>query len=334
MSKDFVVDISKLTQGVTQKGFGLPLILGTSKELPYALYGGISEVESAFGVESEEYKIASRIFGQTPSPQQIAIHSTVIDGIDKPTELLTVLNTLINTNNDWYFLTCTENEDDVITGLAGWIDTQVKTYFTTTQNIALLATLQSDNSVVMYHDDVNAYVGEGLVSVAATNDPGSITFKFKKVSGVLAANISATDLETLHTNGGFSYIEKMGVLQTTEGTTSSGEYIDVIMGEHWIKSQMEEGCMYLAINNKKISYDNTGISLLAGVAKDVLTRATERGIILRDSETEKGVFDIDITRREDTPKTDIANREYNGVKWTAELAGAIHDGTIQGYLTN
>lgn len=330
MKKDFIVNITKLTQAVSQKGFGLPLILGTSKDVPYALYGGIEEVGKAFGEESKEYKIAARLFGQNPAPSEIAMIGVLYDA--DPTKLVVTLNTLIDTENDWYFLMCTENSNDVVQALSEWIDTQMKMYFVTTQDLTAPSLLESEQTVVMYHETEDAYVAEGLVSLAATSNPGSLSFKFKTVNGVQASKITSTELAQLHEDGGFSYVRKMGVLQTTEGITTSKEYIDVVMGAHYIQSRMEEECMYLAINNKKISYDNTGIAMLAGVCRDVLTRATDMDIILRDDETNKGVFTIDITKREDVSKNDIANRIYNGIKWTASLAGAIHSGTITGYL--
>lgn len=327
---DFIVNITKLTKAVSQKGFGLPLILGISKAVPYALYGGIEEVGEAFGVESKEYKIAARMFGQNPTPQEIAMLGVVYD--DDPTTLVEALNELVDKNNDWYFLVCSENSNDVVQALSNWIDTQMKVYGVTTQDLSLPALIESEQTFVMYHDNPDAYVAEGLISLAATNDPGSLTFKFKTVNGVQAADITSAELSQLHKDGGFSYVRKMGVLQTTEGITTTGEYIDVAMGAHYIQARMEEECMYLAINNKKIPYDNTGIAMLAGVARDVLTRATDMGIILRDEETGKGVFDIDIVKREDVSKNDIALRQYNGIKWTATLAGAIHTGTLTGYL--
>lgn len=332
MKKDFIVNITKLTKAVSQKGFGLCMILGTSKAVPYALYGGIEEVGTAFGVESKEYKIAARIFGQNPAPQEIAIAGILFEELEGVTQLVEALNTIVETNNDWYFLACTDNSDEAIQALSNWIDTQMKMYFVTSQNLAIQAMLESEQTVCLYHEDVNAYLAEGLIALGATNDPGSLTFKFKTVNGILASNITATELAALHANNGFSYIRKMGVLQTTEGTTTSGEYIDVVMGAHYLQARMEEECMYLAINNKKIPYDNIGIAMLAGVASDVLNRGANMGIILKDPETEKGVFTIDITKREEVSKNDIANRVYNGIKWTATLAGAIHTGTMTGYL--
>jgi len=330
---DFIVNISKLTRAITQRGFGLPLILGTSKDMPYTLFDGISGVAEVFGISSKEYRIAQRVFGQNPAPPQVAIFSILPEPDDDlALLLLEAVNEVVEINNDWYYLLCTENADQVVKALGGWTETQIKTYWATTQNLTLVNGLEYENTIVMYHEDPNAYVAEGLVSTAATNDPGSLTFKFKGVQGVSCSEIRATDLAELHKNNGFSYIRKMGVLQTTEGTVTTGEYIDIVMAAHWVKSRMEEEAAFLAVNNKKIPYDARGIAMLISVVEKVIKRAGMQGIVRVDDDFNY-VYSINALRREEVSKNDIANRVYNGVKWTVELAGAIHTGTINGIFT-
>lgn len=331
--KDFVVDITKLTKPMSQKGFGLPLILATSKEHPYTLYSDISDMAKDFEETTAEYKIAARILGQEPAPEQVAIYGVLYDDVTgKPEDLVAALNTLIGKNNDWYFLTCPESDDTVISALAAWTETQQKMYFVTTQSLMTSATMEYENTVVMYHDKPDAYVAEGLAAIGAVNQPGEITFKFKTVKGVSEATITATELEQLHTDGGFSYIRKMGILQTTEGITTSGEFADVVMGAHFIKARMEEEAAALAANTKKIPYDNQGIAMLVGIADSVLKQGVDQGIILRD-DNDNGVYTITAKKREEVSINDVANRIYNGVRWEAKLAGAIHSGTISGVLT-
>jgi hypothetical protein len=328
--KDFVVNITKQTKAISQKGFGLPLILGTSKELPYKEYAEIEEISKDFGAESKEYKIAAKIFSHTPSPQMIAIYSIVYnEETGEPKDLVTALNTLIETNNNWYFLTCTNNSNDIVQELAKWTDTQMKVFFVTTQNLGLPALMENENTAVYYHDDEEDFIAEGLVAIGAVNDPGSITFKFKTVSGSKAANINITELNQLHKDNGNSYIRKMGVLQTTEGKMTNGEYIDIVMGVHWLQSKMEEELMYLAVNNKKIPYSNEGISMIVGVITSVLQRGADMGIILKD-ENDKAVYDIKVLKREEVPQNDVANRVYKGITWNAKLEGAIHLSNING----
>ncbi|ABR46654.1 hypothetical protein Amet_4355 [Alkaliphilus metalliredigens QYMF] len=332
MKKDFVVNISKLTAAIKQRGFGLILVLDTSKDHPYTLYNDIQGVADDYAVTDDAYKIASRIFGQNPAPQQVAIFGKEYDSeIGEPADLVTALNELVNVNNDWFALTCTENANAEVIALSGWIDTQEKMYFTTTQDLSLPAQIESEQTTVMFHHSPEAYVAEGLAAYMLVRMIGGVTAKFRSISGVLASEITATELAQLHDDNGFSYIRKMGVLQTTEGKTTSGEYIDVVLGAFFLQFKMEEESALLAVNTEKIAYDNVGIASLVSVAEKVLKLGVTQGIILRDDD-DNGVFQINYVKREDTPTNDIANRVYNGVSWSADLAGAIHEGTISGVL--
>ena len=327
---DFVVNIHRMTRAVTQRGFGLPLILGTTKDQPYTLYNSISQVAQDFAVTTEEYRIAQRIFGQSPSPQQVAIFSILPEpNDDLDMLLLTTINEIVEINDDWYFLVCTENSDDVVRALGGFMETQYKLFFTTTQNLALVNRLEYDRTAVMYHEDPRAYVAEGLVALGATTDPGSITFKFKQVRGVLASEIRATELSELHRNNGFTYIRKKGALQTTEGTVTTGEFIDIMMASDFIKFRMEEEFALLAINTPKIPYDDRGIAMLVSVVDKVLSVAGRMKIIKVD-EYGNYVYGINALRRDQKLTNYVANRIYNGLDWWIVVAGAIHEGTITG----
>lgn len=436
--KDFVVNITKLTRAINQRGFGLILVYDTEHDKEYALYDNITAVSESFPVTSKAYKIASRIFGQTPRPQQIAIvgnthlvetpgingvftmtintkleagdalyvngmqYSCVAEnpnpdkneflaadisaelaslkmliekyeddfsisvtattmvftqkiagqtdipivsttGIGKasiaittvsvlPKGMVAFLNQTADAYPEFFFLTCTDNSEDTIKRLSNFIDTQEKMYFVTTQSLQAPKIVRSENTVIMYHDDVNAYVAEGLASYLTTAKVGGVTAKFKEIKGVLEANITSVQLSNLHNANGFTYIEKMGLLQTTEGKTTSGEYIDVVMGALWIQFKMEEGLAYLAANTPKIGFDNKGISKMVSVCNDVLRRAAfEQDIILVDKDG-NAKFSIEYVPRELTDPNDVANRNYTGIKWTAKLAGAIHKATVSGTL--
>jgi len=335
--KDFIVNISRLTTAISQRGFGLILIAGTSRDLDYTVYDNISDVANDFTITQPEYLIASKIFAQSPAPQQVAIVSSIHLTGTIGEHLVQLLNTVVDSNNDWFGLVATDYSIDTIENLSTWIDTQEKIYAVTTDDLAELIYSQivnSDNTIIAYHDDLpNAnYVAECLLAHLLVRTIGSTTGKFRQLQGILEANVPITDLIELHNNNVLSYIEKMGVLQTTEGKVSSGEYIDVILGTYFIQFRMEEELAMLAINIPKIPYSNEGIALLSSVAEKILKLATAQGIILEDDDG-NGVYEITIVRREDTSVADIANRVYNGISWTAVLAGAIHEGTITGVLT-
>lgn len=436
--KDFIVNITKLTRAIHQKGFGLIMIYDTESDNDYELFENIASVGEIYDINSRAYKIASRIFGQNPRPKELAIFGNTdleekpgtkgeyevtfnepfidkeivnINGTeymylpdqaeigknqftgqdinaqisnlkylvnkyepefdvssdtnklifaqkiagtgDKPivltdkkgktkientvkeilpTGMIAKLNQVRDKYDDAFFLVCTDNSEFAIRKLSNWIDTQDMMYFTTSKNIQAAKLVRSENTVIMYHNDPESFAAEGLASYLTTAKVGGITAKFKEIKGISAAKISSTQLSSLHRNNGFSYIEKMGLLQTTEGKATNGEYIDVVMGAYWIKFKMEEGLAYLAANTPKIGFDNKGIAKMVAVCNNVLKRAAfDQDIVLINSD-EVPQYKIEYVPREQTDPNDVANRNYTGIKWTAKLAGAIHKATISGIL--
>jgi hypothetical protein len=327
MTKDVDVIITRETAALTQVGFGMPFILATNADKAYKEYTDLPSVAVDYAESTEAYKFANRVFGQSPRPPILAIagkQSSV------PAELVTFLNQLVETNNNWYFLLCDLQTDAAITALSTWTDAQKKLYFATTSTLGLAATLESERTVLMYHES-DSTAAAGWVGKCAPENPGSITWKFKTINGLVAADIGVTELNQLHEDGGNSYIRKLGVLQTSEGKTTSGEYIDVMRSQDFIEARMIEQVSRTLFTKKKVPYDNTGIAMLVADVETVLKLATSQGIVALDDDG-NGMWEVTAIRREDTPVNDIALRKYNGISWVVTLAGAVHEVTIRGTL--
>lgn len=74
IEKFVVVQISRQTRGVTQAGFGIPLILGPNGVFSgVRTYSSLASVAADFDTADDEYKAASAIFAQTPRPEEIKI---------------------------------------------------------------------------------------------------------------------------------------------------------------------------------------------------------------------------------------------------------------------
>ncbi|MEK4026296.1 DUF3383 family protein [Sporosarcina sp. FSL W7-1283] len=329
--KDVEVIITRETAALTQQGFGLPFILATNGEKEYSEYTGIEQVAKDYPVDTAAYKIAARIFGQTPRPPMIAM-AGIAYAESNPETLVTFLNELIETKNDWYYLECDQNGDNEITALSKWIDTQKKLYGVTTQNIDLLKEIESDRTFLFYHDDPESYVAEGLIARCAPEEPGSITWKFKTVNGVKAANIGISDITQLHTDNGNTYLRKFGILQTSEGKVTSGEYIYVMQSQDFLDARLTEEVSRVFFTQKKVAYENSGIALIVSAATAVLKRATEQGIVLKD-DAGNGLWEIQARSRENSLPNDVANRVYDGLVILVPLAGAIHGTTLRLTMT-
>ena len=318
MILDFPVNITRKTVAVSERGFGTILILDTETEREY-------EVLSPEGIkdlgEGKAHKLAQRLFMQKPQPQEVAIFGKVGSAEE-------AFEGALEVNSDFFFVTCTDNSAEAIGALSNQCQVNNKIYAVTINDIEEAKALEGvgDNTFVAYHDNADAYLAEGL-AVVMSYKIGGKTAKFKQVQGVTEANISLTDLKELEEKNIFTYINKLGVLQTTEGKMLSGEYIDIVLGEYWIRFRMEERMQRLALTQDKIPYTNRGIGMLVSVAEQVLNQAVDMEII------EAGQYRVDYRKREDVPSNDVALRKYDYIVWTAMLQGAIHTGQISGILT-
>ena len=320
MILDFPVNIQRKTVGVSERGFGTILIFDPSQDINFKYI--TAENVKEFSTESKLYKMASRLFMQKPQPQEVAVvgkNGAAVEGFKK----------VLEETGDFFFLTCTDNSVETIKGLSNLCQVNNKVYAVTVNDYEDAKKLFEevyDNTFVMYHDDSESFVAEAL-AVVMSYKIGGKTAKFKTLQGVKAANVSLTQVNELHKSNLFTYVEKLGVLQTSEGKMLSGEYIDVILGEYWIRFRMEERMQRLALTQDKIPYTNRGIGMLVGVAELVLTEAVATGIV------EEGQYRVDYKVREDVDSNEVALRKYDYILWTAMLQGAIHTGQISGILT-
>lgn len=327
------VNITRQTKSVSEKGFGLPLVLATSKNLSYKTYTDISEVVADFAAETKEYKLLSRMFGQNPRPAEIAVYGVLYDsGADDPSKLVTALNTLILTHNDFYYLVCAEQGDEEIAALAEWISTQQKIYAASTSSTVVDAALKGlyENVYLLVHNDPTTYPAEGLVALLAPQVIGSYTWTFKTINGVPAVNYTETEINAIHDNNANTYVADGGVNITSSSKATNGEYIDVIQGQHFITAKINENIFRLLVRMPKVPSTNGGIALAVAEVENALTLAGKNGIIAE----EKGAYQFAITipSIDSIPENAKANRKLPDIPWTAKIAGAFEEVTINGVL--
>lgn len=201
-----------------------------------------------------------------------------------------------------------------------------------------LATLQGPYTIGLQHP-VNEPLDAGLVGAVANKTVGSQTWKFQNVDGITPQrynNTAFSKIKTAHVivytaidNGGVAGSTPQG--ETSEGFTLSGEYIDSLFGDTWIKEEMRNRIQSRFLDNEKgkVSYDKQGIDLLEQLVRDVLSEAWSNGIILTGTDG-NGVYSTNFKTREQMSQSEIASRDYNGGSFNYERSGAIHSVTING----
>ncbi len=238
------------------------------------------------------------------------------------------LNELIKEHNDWYFLLSDEQDEDEVKEISDWAQANKKIYVACPDedmatNISISNDLKNNRTAVMYHEDPDTYPDAAWVGRCAPEAPGSITWKFKTLNGITPLALTSTekaDLESANVN---TYVEKYGVSQTSEGLTTSGEYIDVIRGIDFIDARLAEGVSRLLFTSPKVPFTNAGISQVEAEVVAVMQLGVENGIIAVDDDG-NGIYDVSVPDVDDVPDNDKANRNLPDVGFVFTLAGAIH----------
>jgi len=324
---DFTANITLETAAQVAESFGKILIFETDTDHPYETYRNMLEVVADFADTTDTYKTAAKIFAQVPAPAEIAIagDTTVL-----PADIVTALNLIIN--EDWFAVTCTDNADATVTALNSWVADKNKMYIVTTQTKTMTTATLSPNTFVCYHSATDAYLAEAAFTYMIMRDIGSQNLKAKTLVSMPESVITDAELAVIRTNRVVTYIKDDGVLQVTDGFTGGGEYLDTVLAKYWVKFNMESQLRALQRGTAKIPYSNAGIAMLVGVVENVLKTGANNGIVLID-DTGVPVYSYTTIKREDTTAADRSNRVYNGLAWTATIAGAIDKVTINGTLT-
>ncbi len=344
--EDVQVVITRETTPVTQAGFGIPLIVGANgttdyDDLGYRICNTLADVAAlvtAVGGDpagTEVYKIAQKIFAQTPAPEKIAV--AWID-MTSPEMIEVELTALMAAgHNDWYFLLSESQTAANVAALAAFAAANGKLYFgsmTDTEFAALGdATLALDRAVILCHKKAaTQYPAEAWVGRCAPELPGSITWKFKSLSGVSESGYTPTVIDEIKDKHGNVVVSRGGILHTTEGTVLSGEFIDVIRSQDWVKARIAEGVFRLLATSPKVPYDDRGIAMVLAEVQGVMQQATAQGIIARDADG-NGMWSVTAPKRSEIAANDIANRVLPDIKFEFTLAGAIHSVTVRGVIS-
>lgn len=335
MSRYVDINITRQTQATSQKGFGMPLILSGDKVAAYKEYSGdtaLATIGTDFGPTTKTYKIAAAILGQNPRPDKIAITGiSFTEGTTAVTALSAALNTLVLTNNDWFYLLSTLQADASITALSTWAAAQEKFYFASTSSKTLANTLNSQNTIILVHDQPELNPAAAWVGACATLQPGSFTWTFKRLNGIPAAAYNGTDVKLIEDNKASTYVKEGGVDITSKGQTTSGEYIDIIQSMYYIKARMAENVFGLLVREPKVPFTDAGIGMTLAELENALQESFNIGIIAASADGEP-MYSLSAPTREEISQNDKANRTLPNVKWEATIAGAVENVKVSGTL--
>jgi hypothetical protein len=321
--------ITRETKAVSQAGFGTGLLLVDTAKA-YKEYSDLPSVAADFTADTVAYKKAAAYFGQVNKPTKLAIHGAVyVPGTDAATELSDTLNALLLAgHDDFYYLMSVFSTKAEIEELDKWTATQDRLYFATTQDQTVVAT--GDNTFIMISDVVDNHLAEALVGYIAPLEIGSYTVQFKQLGGVKACAFDTTDINAIHAKNFATYIREGGVNIVSAAKSASGEFIDIIQSAHYLNARITESVFQLLVTTPKVPFTNGGIATVGDRVEVPLKDGYNNGIIA--DENGAPLYNVTYPTRAEISATDRANRLLPDLKWTATIAGAVHDVEIGGTL--
>ena len=329
MALDVVVKIT-LTKGIGKIGFGIPLILvsNASTAKAYTEYSDIDALAKDYPSTTDVYKIASLIWQQEDAPSTIAVCSSD----SKATEALAEIY-----HEGWRHLITVlgESQDSTIAEVSAYMEAKDdKLYFTSftsaTELGTALGTARPNRTIAMVHATAE-FPEAALVGATAGLDAGSFTYKNMILKGVAPENLTDSEINAIHDNGGICFVTKSGDNVTSEGKSVGGEYIDILDAKDYIIQQIVYKTQKLLNTLPKVPYDNRGIAMLETQCLDVLKDAYGMGIIATNDEGLPD-YSTDYALRSEVPAGDRAERKYLSGKFSFGLAGAIHHVEIKGEI--
>jgi len=333
---DITINISAGTIGLEQLNFR-PLIIdsgGTASGV--VVCTELSDMTDAGFLSTDDaYLMASEMLAQSPRPVDFAVKRK-LDATDYDAEL----TTLVTTFDEFYAVLIDSRETADLLAAGSWANSNQKFFFGCSEDPSDLPGNTADREAYLIHDTPTDYPECAWVGKELPKTPGSNTWKWKRLSGQSASEFTSTQLNTIRTNNGNALQEQAGVIFTNEGVTTSGEYIDIIIGQDWVEDQLRTGLLGLFVRNDKIPMDDTGIAQVEGVVRDVLKRAGDNGIIAAAvseddmllSDDKVYMYQVTVPLRSEISANDRANRTLTNVKFVYTTAGAIHKVTVTGYI--
>ena len=333
------IQIDRQTKGVSVAGFGTALFLADDAEKPAGQTSRIRVYDqdsytTDFASTDEVYKALQAYFSQSLIP--VECYVGYIEGTETVTEALDACEA---ENDDFYAVAMESVQEADQLLLAAWIEARRKIAIVRSSDADILAATTTDiagqlnaasreRTAVMYGADVSVYQDMAWLGRNLPALPGSITWKFKTLSGVIGDNLSGTAITNLTAKKCNWYNRVGGADITEDGTMASGEFIDVIRGVDFIHARMQEAIFARLVNLPKVPYTNKGADIIVLEMDSVLELSERQGILAGDPK-----FTITRPDVRSIAFNDRAARLLPDIKFEGVLAGAIHKITIAGVVT-
>jgi len=273
---------------------------------------------------------------------------TIFDFADTTVDsnLVAELSTITQQNSEWYGLILADpNSSARVQVLAANIETQERVFGITTHDTATGDPVSTTDVMFLlnaatYFRTYSIYSGNQGAHAAATwmghlfpTDPGSSTWAFKPLSGVIVDALETSFGDAIEAKKGNTYTTVAGAAITFEGTMASGEFIDVIRGRDWLTVRLQERIFGLLINSPKVPFTNPGIDQVVAQVDAQMEEGIGAGYLSGDvPEGQDAAFIVTSPDVSEVSSANKLGRLLPDINFEATLAGAIHAVQVNGVI--
>lgn len=333
--------ISLRISAITRAGFGTMLFIyegGVTETDDRVLqFGDADEVLAKYGDAAPATLAANAFFGGDIVSPLIKI-GYKLSG-ETWTEALAACEAF---DSNWYaFAIDSAAEADILLASA-WAQPRAKLYMAkSADNLILdpaddtdigsqLLALNYDRTALIYHSlSATAYPELAWAGGNLPQNPGSITWAFKRAPGIPADSFDSAELSALEAKR-VSHVENVSGLTIVLGgyTSRPGFFIDVRRGLDYVAQRMNEDVFLLLATSPKVPGSDVGSAMVESTIRARLNQSVDDDIFIDDDN-----LTVSVPSFADRDPVDRADRLLTGCKFTANLAGAIHEVEINGEVT-
>jgi hypothetical protein len=244
---------------------------------------------------------------------------------------------------DWYGLCIDSNSAAEISQAAAWAESNTKQFVCQTQDpdvasvadasdtTSIAATLKAgsyERTMLFYQRNNLDFACAAMLGRALPESAGSITWSYKQLASVQSQTLTTTEQSNLEAKNANFITTVAGVSITRYGTSSQGEYMDVLRGSDWLAARIQERVYGILIQNDKVAYTDDGIQSVRSEVLAQLQQGVARDFIAANPEPT-----CTVPRASAVSAANKGARLLEDVTFRATLAGAIHKVAIEGELS-
>ena len=251
-------------------------------------------------------------------------------------------------DDDWYAVAIDSKSQANIVKVAAWAEAseRPKLYVTQLHNTTSATTALDSSTVIgdalmassyertamIFAFDSDDHADAAWLGMALTASPGSITWANQVLAGVTARTLTTTQRNELAASN-INYFQNIRGRNVTQlGIVASGEYIDIIHGIDALKEDIQVSVLNVLTGRSKVPYTAPGFVVIENAILGALKRfepsdanGTDSLLVFKSS----AVKMPDLSTVSDADKS---ARRLRNVKFSAQLAGAVHSVSIAGNL--